>query len=82
MKTNNTDREIIDARIFAHLKHKLSPDYKLVTIRTKWLGQRNKTDYYRVRYFVTSTRFTGGVRYDNVAVREKEVSVVFDDDWK
>ena len=75
------NKEIVNARIFAHLKRTLSPDYTVVTARARWLGERNNEDYYMVRYFITSKRFTAGVRYDKVAVQDNTVRVVVDDEW-
>lgn len=74
-----TNRDIIDSRIFNYLKYSLSPDYKVVSARTRWVGQRDGEYYYTVRYFVTSKRFIGGIRYDTVGVRNKEVRLVRED---
>jgi hypothetical protein len=73
------NREQIDARIFNHLKYTYSPDYRVTGVRTRWIGQRNGERFYFVRYFLTSTRFIGGVRYDKVSVRDKEVRIVQDE---
>ncbi len=75
----NTNREIIDARIFNYLKHTLSPHYKVVNIRTRWIGQKEEERFYDVRYFVTSKRFVAGVRYERVSVTGKEVRILYDD---
>lgn len=71
--TMTTNRDIIDARIFNFLKHSLSPDYKVINIRTRWVGQKDGEKYFDVRYFVISARFIGGVRFDRVGVCDKEV---------
>lgn len=72
------NREQIDARIHNHFKYALSPHYKVINVRTRWIGQKDGTKYFRVRYFVTSDRFIAGVRYDTVEVRDKEIRTVYD----
>ncbi len=73
-------RDIIDARIFNHLRHELSPHYKVINARTRWVGQRDGEKYFIVRYFTTSDRFIAGVRFDKVAVRDKTIrTITFDD---
>ena len=74
-----TNREIIDARIHTYLKHKFAPDYKVLGVRTRWVGHWKGENFYTVRYFLTSKRFIGGTRYDKVGVCDKEVRLVYDD---
>ncbi len=74
-----TNRDIIDSRIHNHLKHTLGGDYKVINVRTRWIGQKDGEKFFMVRYFVTSPRFIGGVRYEKVSVTGKEVRNVYDD---
>lgn len=73
-----TNRDIIDARILNFLKGKLSPHYKVVRVRTKWIGEREGEKFFDVRYFLTSARFLAGVHYDRVGVCEKEIRLIID----
>jgi hypothetical protein len=75
-----TNRDIIDARILNYFKSVLSPDYRVINVRTRWVGQRDGEKFFDVRYFVTSPRFIGGVRYDRVGVCDKEVRIQYDND--
>lgn len=73
------NREEINARIFNHFKHELSPYYKVINVRTQWIGQREGIKFFRVRYFVTSSRFLGGVRFDTISIKDKTIKVLNSD---
>jgi hypothetical protein len=74
------NREQIDDRIFTHYKHGFSPHYKIASLRTSWVGQRDKVKYFRVRAFLTSDRFVACLRYDMVSVKEKEIRIIEETD--
>jgi len=76
MKQN---REIIEARIVNFLKRLHGPDYKVINARTRWIGNRGEESNYDVRYFITSTRFSGGVRHERVGVLDNTVRILYDD---
>jgi len=71
-----TNRDIIDTRILNHLKHELYPHYKVINVRTRWIGQRNGEKIFQVRYFTTSSKFIAGVRFDMVAVDDRRVRTI------
>lgn len=73
------NRDQIDARIFENLKYRFSPQYKVLNCKTRWIGQRDGKKFFSVRYWLTSQRFIGGIRYDKYLVQGKEVSVLEDD---
>ena len=73
------NRDQIDAKIFENLKFRFSPQYKVINCRTRWIGQRDGRKFFSVRYFMTSLRFIGGVRYDKYEVFGKEARVLEDE---
>ena len=73
--TKQEAKEIIQT----YLQRKLYYGYKVLGVKVRWLGKRNKEEVYAVNYFCTSHRFIGGGRYERIAIKGKEVYTIEDE---
>lgn len=60
-------------RIQTYLKRKLYDRYSVFAVKVRWLGRRNDEETYAVNYFCTSHKYIGGLRYERIVIKGKEI---------